>query len=192
MTTLAAFQGDGWTVIGSDSRATDSNGRYFDLAGDKVVRVGKYLIAAAGASRGANILQYGWTPPKPPATNDVKIMDKFITRTFIPSMRKIFVESGYEMKGEYSPVYHDSALLVIVNGLIYPIDFDYSWDRDKRNIYFTGSGGSLAAAAMVALDIDEAENMDEAAAIINRAIEIACEWDVYSSEPIVVKGSTFS
>ena len=48
MTTLAAFQGNGWAVIGCDSRASDEGGRVMDLATPKVVENNGYLIAEIG------------------------------------------------------------------------------------------------------------------------------------------------
>ncbi len=50
MTTLAAFQGNGWAVIGADSRATDDGGRVFNLATPKIIDNNGYLIATSGAS----------------------------------------------------------------------------------------------------------------------------------------------
>ena len=52
MTTLAAIQGDGWAVLGCDSRASDENGRYMELASSKIIDNSGILIAVSGASRG--------------------------------------------------------------------------------------------------------------------------------------------
>ena len=50
MTTLAAIQGDGWTVIGCDSRASDESGRYMELATSKIIENNGILIAVSGLS----------------------------------------------------------------------------------------------------------------------------------------------
>jgi hypothetical protein len=84
MTTLVAIQGDGWSVIGCDSRASDEDGRYMELATSKIVNNNGVLIAVSGASRGGNITQFGWKPPKPGATVD---LDTFVNKKFIPSLR---------------------------------------------------------------------------------------------------------
>jgi len=47
MTTLVAIQGDGWSVIGCDSRASDEDGRYMELATSKVIDNNGVLIAVS-------------------------------------------------------------------------------------------------------------------------------------------------
>jgi hypothetical protein len=177
MTTLAAFQGNGWAVVGCDSRASDESGRAMDLATPKVIENSGYLIAVSGASRGGNISQFGWTPPKPPATADQDSLDKFMTKRFIPDLRKAFISAGY-----------DSNFIVCVRGVIYPIFNDYSWDRDIRNVYFGGSGGDVALGAMVSMGIEKMRDKPaQAQKVIQKAVEIACAWDVYTSGPVMTK-----
>lgn len=187
MTTLAAYQGDGWAVIGCDSRATDEAGNIMDLATPKIIENKDYLIAVAGSSRGGNILQFGWTPPKPPATNDTDSLDRFITRKFIPAMRQAFIEAGFDMKDDGDVAMTDSVFLIVVNGVVYWINEDYSWDRDVRGIYHQGSGGIVAAAAMDALGIEKVKDAEKAEKIIYKAIETATRWDVYSHGPVIVR-----
>jgi len=164
MTTLAAIQGDGWAVIGSDSLSTDDSGRPIQMATPKIVQNGAYLIAGAGSVRGCNILQYGWTPPKPRGD-----LDKFMTKTFIPAMRKAFLEAGYDMKQDSSEALHDSEFLVIVHGIIYPIFEDYSWERSTEPFYVSGSGGGFALGALKALELD-IQNEWEARQAIEKSI----------------------
>jgi hypothetical protein len=90
MTTLAAIQGDGWAVIGCDSRASDESGRYMELSVPKIVNNNGVLIAVSGASRGGNIAQFGWKPPKPKLNED---LDEFMTRRFIPSTERSLYKS---------------------------------------------------------------------------------------------------
>lgn len=187
MTTLVAYQGEGFAVIGADSRATDEGGRLVNLANPKIVKNGDYLIAVSGASRGGNIAQQGWTPPKPPMTRDVSKMDIFMTRKFIPSLRKAFIEAGFDGKEDGEAAWQDAGFLVAVNGIIYPIFNDYCWDRDVRGIYYQGSGGDVALGALAALGIKNTKTAEEAAKKIKKAITIATEWDAYSHGPIDVK-----
>lgn len=188
MTTLAAFQGNGFAVIGCDSRASDDSGRVMNLATPKVVQNGAYLIAVSGASRGGNISQFGWTPPAPPEAGNINNLDKFMTRKFIPALREAFIEAGYDAKPEGDSATQDSPLLVIVNGIIYPIAEDYSWDREVRNIYYGGSGGDVALGALVALGVEKLmDEPEKAARVVRRSVEIACMWDAFSNPPIVVK-----
>lgn len=181
MTTLAAIQGDGWAVIGCDSRASDEDGRYMELATSKIINNNGVLIAVSGASRGGNITQFGWRPPKPKATED---LDTFVTKKFIPNMRKAFIEAGYDGKEDGDAAWQDSNLLIAIRGVIYPIFNDYSWDREARRIYYSGSGGDIALGALEALNYSRITTPESAEKVLRKAIEIACKHDIYSGGEI--------
>ena len=181
MTTLAAIQGDGWAVIGCDSRASDEGGRYMDLATHKIVDNNGILIAVSGASRGGNIAQFGWKPPKPRANED---LDVFMTTKFIPSLRKAFQDAGYEGKDDGAAAGHDSSLIVSVRGVIYPIFEDYSWDREDRNVYYSGSGGDIALGALEVLNYQKIKSPEAAEKALRKAIEAAIKHDIYSGGEI--------
>jgi ATP-dependent protease HslVU (ClpYQ) peptidase subunit len=142
------------------------------------------LIAGSGASRGSNIMQFGWKPPKPTKLED---LDLFITQKFIPAMRKAFIDAGYDAKEDGDAAAQDSEFLISIRGVLYPIFGDYSWDRDSRGIYFSGSGGSVALGAIEGLGISDVQTPEDAQRLITKAIEIACDWDVYTSGPIITK-----
>jgi len=182
MTTLVAIQGDGWSVIGCDSRASDEGGRFMDLATHKVINNSGVLIAVSGASRGGNIAQFGWVPPKPRINED---LDKFMTNKFIPSLRKAFQDSGFEGKEDGDAAWHDSNLIVSIRGVLYPIFNDYSWDREARNVYYAGSGGDVALGALEALDYSKVKTPEAAEKILRKAVEIACKHDIYSGGKII-------
>lgn len=184
MTTLAAIQGDGWAVIGCDSRASDEDGRYMDLATPKIINNNGVLIAVSGASRGGNITQFGWKPPKPRVTED---LDVFMTQKFIPSMREAFVKAGFEGKEDGDAAFHDSNLLVSVRGVIYPIFNDYSWDRESRRVYYAGSGGDIALGALEALNYEKVTTPEAAEKILRKAIEAAIKHDIYSGGKIITQ-----
>ena len=181
MTTLAAIQGDGWAVIGCDSRASDEGGRYMDLATHKIVDNNGILIAVSGASRGGNIAQFGWKPPKPRANED---LDVFMTTKFIPSLRKAFQDAGYEGKDDGAAAEHDSSLIISVRGVIYPIFEDYSWDREDRNVYYSGSGGDIALGALEVLNYQKIKSPKDAERALRKAIEAAIKHDIYSGGEI--------
>jgi ATP-dependent protease HslVU (ClpYQ) peptidase subunit len=172
MTTLVAIQGNGWAVIGSDSLSTDDNGRPINMATPKIVKNGPYLIAGAGSVRGCNILQHGWTPPKPRGD-----LDRFMTKTFIPAMRKAFLDAGYDMKQDSSSALHDSEFIVIVHGVIYPIFEDYSWERSIDPFYVSGSGGAYALGCLKALKEYMSDDEWSARGAIEKAISVAIECD---------------
>jgi len=59
MTTLVGVQGNGWCVLGADSKASDIDGSYIYMRDSKIFANGPTLIAGSGAVRGLNILEYG-------------------------------------------------------------------------------------------------------------------------------------
>lgn len=185
MTTLVALQGKGWAAVGCDSRSSDDDGRFMDLATHKIIENNGILIAGSGASRGSNILQFGWKAPKPKVTDD---LDVFMTQVFIPQMRELFIKSGYDMKEDGDAAGHDSQFLVVVRGVIYPIFEDYSWDRDVRGIYCAGSGADIALGAIEALaSFRKADTPKTAELDIRKAIYIASQWDIHTAQPVIVK-----
>jgi hypothetical protein len=152
-----------------------------ELATSKIVNNNGVLIAVSGASRGGNITQFGCKPPKPRATEN---LDVFMTKKFIPSMRKAFQDAGFEGKEDGDAAWQDSNLLVSVRGVIYPIFNDYSWDREERNIYHSGSGSDLALGALEALNFQRVKTPEAAEKVLRRAIEAACKHDIYSGGEI--------
>jgi ATP-dependent protease HslVU (ClpYQ) peptidase subunit len=190
MTVLVGFQGNGFSIIAADSRATDESGDMFILANPKVTwdEHEDYIFAICGATRGGNLLQQGWTPPVPPVWKDINELDKFMTQQFIPMLRDHFIESGYDAKWEGESAWMDSGFLVSVQGIIYPIASDYGWDRDIRNVYTAGSGGPIALGALAMAEIGKYANDPKGAEkIIKKAVEKACEWNAYCAAPIVIE-----
>jgi ATP-dependent protease HslVU (ClpYQ) peptidase subunit len=110
-----------------------------------------------------------------------------MTQKFIPSMRKLFIDGGYDMKEDGDAAEHDSSFIVVVRGTIYPVFEDYSWDRDTRGIYYSGSGGDIALGAIEAL-LGEYKHLEAegAEAVVRNAIAIASKWDIHTAEPIIV------
>lgn len=180
MTTIVGIQGDGWAVLGSDSRSTSDAGSMVNMATPKIVQNGPYLIAGAGSVRGCNILQFGWTPPKPRGD-----LDKFMTKHFIPAMRKVFLENGYDIKAESQAAEHDSEFLVAIDGVIYPIYDDYSWERSADPYYTIGSGGKYALGALMASSYEYTFNPEGAEKLVYEAISIAIDCDQYSGGAIL-------
>ena len=194
MTTLAGFQGNGFAIIGADSRATDEAGSMFILSNPKVSwdEERNYIFAITGATRGGNLIQQGWNPPQPPEFAGIPKLDQFMTQIFLPELRDHFVESGFEGKWEGESASHDSAFLVAVQGVIYPVHNDYGWDRDRRGIYWFGSGGDITLGSMLAQGITECEDDPKRAKqIIKRAIEHACQYNAYCSPPVIIETQYF-
>jgi len=153
MTTIIAVQGEGFCVIGVDSRVStfEDSGYASQImtlreGTTKVAANGKYLLGVAGDVRAINILHYVFEPPQPPVNIIGKKLDEFMTAKFVPALRECFEQQGYaspESNEEKKHIAeHDSTVLVAVNGSVYVIDGDYSWASDATGIYALGSGGA--------------------------------------------------
>lgn len=180
MTTLAAIQGDGWAVIGADSQATDDSGNLMKVVSGKIFHNGPALIGAAGSVRGINILQFGWKAP----SRTVKSTDQYVTRSFIPAMRKAFIEAGFDMKADSDVATNDNELIIAVGGVLYAIADDYSWERCQSGIYTAGSGGKYAHGALIVQAAHRASTPEQAEKFLHRAISAAISVDAFSGGEI--------
>jgi len=185
MTTLAAIQGDGWCVLGSESKATDSDsGTFIFMVEPKIFQNGPALIAGSGSVRVLNVLQYSWTAPRLSG----KSTENYLTKSFIPSLKKAIAEIGGEIKKDDDVAKFEGSLIVAIKGKLFSIAEDYSWERSARGIYATGSGGDYAMAILHSLtqdnDVLGNMNVEDAEDAIEEAIQIASELDLYSGGEI--------
>lgn len=180
MTTIAAVQGKGWAAVGFDSRVSDDS-RIYQLPKDqgKVVKNGRYLLGAAGDMRAINLLSDVLAPPAPPAHAEGRDLDKFISTKFIPVLKKCFDDAQYGEKGE-----HESAILIVVNGVIYDIGSNYDWCRDAHGLYAVGTGSQYALGALNSLSEGKNRTMNSAKQMLKTAVGIACRLDSSSAEPV--------
>ena len=186
MTTILAVQGNGWAVVGFDSRiSTEDTNRVSTLGRgvEKITRNGDYLIGAAGDVRAINLLSYAFNPPKPEDLTGTKL-DRFMTTKFIPALRKCFEDQGYAVKGSDEGAVHNSTVLVVVNGTIYEIDSDYAWARDTYGIYAAGSGGDYALGALHGMFGPSRElHIEKTKAYVRKALEVGARLDAGSGAP---------
>ena len=186
MTTILAVQGDGWAVVGFDSRVSiDETNRASTLARgvEKITKNGDYLIGAAGDVRAINLLSYAFNPPKPEDLTGVRL-DRFMTTRFIPALRKCFEDQGYAVKGSDEGAVHNSTVLVVVNGVIYEIDSDYAWARDTYGIYAAGSGGDYALGALHGMFGPKRElHVEKTKVFVRKALEVGARLDAGSGPP---------
>lgn len=176
MTTLIAVQHEDWCLIAGDSQTTS-----YHLSADcspmgKIAQNGKYLVAAAGLVRGMNLIQHAFAPPAPPKSN----LDKFMVNVFVPALRKCFQSAGYDMKDDGDVAQHDNEFIVAVNGVLYLIDEAYGVERTSNRVYVTGSGMELALGAADALGVSEVDDWEEAVEVVERAVQTAIKYDIYS------------
>jgi ATP-dependent protease HslVU (ClpYQ) peptidase subunit len=181
MTTLVAIQGDGWSVMGCDSRLSDEHGRFQIAKTPKIVENNSILIGGCGSSRASNVLHYGYVQPKPTLKED---LSTYMTQKFIPAMRKNFIDAGIDMKEDGDVAQIDGGFIISVKGQVFSVSEDYSWDTDVRNVYVMGSGGDVALGALAALGVEKVNTIKEAERMIRKAISIAIQYDNMCSQPI--------
>lgn len=192
MTTIVAVQGDGWAVVGSDSRVTEEDGRVYVLpkGSSKVARNRAYLLGAAGDVRAINILQHAFRPPDAKSFVGSRL-DKFITSDFVPALRACFNEQGYgsaAVTKDQSDT-SGSVVLAAINGSVYVIGEDYAWVKDSSGIYGLGSGSYYALGVLYALlpEGAAATDLDKAKAAVRTALGVAARLDAGTSAPFIVQ-----
>lgn len=170
MTTIAAIQGNGFTVVGFDSQIS-SDDRVYVLPSSikKVSKNGKYLVGAAGDLRAVNLLT---DIPLPDAEDfSGTKLDRFVSTKVIPAIRGYFETNGYAKDGN-----QEFDIILCVNGVVYEIADDYCWARDVAGIYGIGSGSSFAIGALHSM-INNKCTVDEAKAYLKQAITISSYLD---------------
>jgi ATP-dependent protease HslVU (ClpYQ) peptidase subunit len=185
MTTIIAVQHEDWCLIAADSQTTG-----YDVSADcspmgKIAKNGKYLVSAAGLVRGMNIIQHAFVPPNPSNVTGDKL-DRFMISKFVPALRKAFIASGYDIRGDGDPATHDNNFIVAVNGQLYFIDEAYGLERAGDKLYCTGSGMKLALGAAYALGVQDVEEWEEAIEILEKAIHAAIKFDIYSGGKVQI------
>ena len=196
MTTIVAIQGDGFAVIGTDSRISsfDESGMAYQITTlgtgtSKIAANGRYLLGAAGDVRAIHILLHALTPRVPTFKTSGTHLDQFITQKFIPALRTCFEETGYATpdNDEKSHMAEQaSTILVVINGVIYIIDGDYSWTSDRTGVYAIGTGSSYALGAIQAIAGGKQLQIPKAKIAINKALSITSKFDPYTGSPFHV------
>lgn len=179
MTTLAAIQGDGWAVLGCDSKISGV-GNYTFTPYPKIFKNGVAVIAACGSVRGLNLLEFGWTVPRYAG----KSVEHYLTRTFIPSMRNVMIEAQVDMQEDKTVPDFGNGLLVAIKGRLFSVNDDYSWDCSEKGLYSYGSGASYSMGALVALKADKAKSVEQAQTLIIHAVNTAIACDIYTGGAI--------
>jgi len=190
MTTILGLQGDGWTVIGTDSRvcSVDETGMAYQQSTlatnqSKVASNGRYIIGAAGDVRAINILQHAFQPPTPNASFKGRRLDQFVTTKFIPALRQCFEDQGYANERKQKAE-HDSSIIISINSVIYVIESDYSWSTDATGLYAIGTGSSYALGAASAIRTKQPATVQQAKTIVLKALRITATFDPHTGAPI--------
>lgn len=194
MTTIIGIQGDGFAVLGSDTRISsfgnDGSAYQYSNLGpgmSKIATNGKYLIGAAGDVRAINILHHVYQPPVVPPSLRGKKLDAFVTGKVIPSLRQCFDTHGYSPPEKDSSRDHraeqDSTLVLALNGNIYIIENDYSWTTESSGFYACGSGSSYALGALSAISTGKGFSLHQAKQAVIKALSIAAKFDPHTGAP---------
>ena len=195
MTTIVAYQGSDFAVVGVDSRISsiDDSGytsHIMTLApgSTKVAPNGKYLLGVAGDVRAINILHHVFQPPALTPGLQGKRLDQFMTAKFIPSLRDCFEKQGYaapERDTSSHIAEQGSTILVVVNATIYVVDFDYAWASDASGIYSLGTGSQYAMGDMsILLGKDKkAISTTQARNFILKSLNVAAKYDPHTGSP---------
>jgi len=194
MTTILGFQGDGYSVICTDSRISsmDEGGFASQIItlgknSSKVAVNGKYLLGAAGDVRAINILHHVFVPPAPTPGLTGSRLDSFFTNKFIPTLRNTFEVQGYaapERDDSSHIAEQGSTVICSVHGSIYVVDGDYSWTSDSTGLYALGTGSSYGLGAMsVLFNKKKALTPQQAKALCLKAITVSAKYDPYTGPP---------
>ena len=180
MTTIAAIQGDDFAVVAFDSMVSEGGEKIFVLPRSmpKVVKIEDCIMGAAGDLRAVNLISTFFLPVPDPEVEG-RDLDLWVGRTFVPSLKELFEDSGYDNENE-----HGSTLIVVLNCTIYEIGTSYEWLRDARGVYTAGTGGDFAMSHLIGAGRDIFKDFSLACDTAVRAVEIAAELDPMTNGPV--------
>lgn len=164
MTTVVAVESPSGVVFAADSRIS----WYSKHDGwiDKIVTNGPFTFGTAGALRAIQILEYAKLP-EPPKTDDYKILDRFVTKELVGSIKDAFKEVD-------SDADEVSSIIGSVRGRVYIFGGDGSWVRNPDGFYAVGSGSPYALGAL------------KAGASPKKAVKIASFFDSGTNDDVRV------
>ena len=183
MTTLIAFQGPDFAILGADSQVTDGDKRIISPSTPKIVKLKKYLLAVSGDCRPGDILTYNWTPPAFDGTNPVT----FMGRKIIPSIIAAFKLQGFD----YTKEGISYSYLLAFAGNVFEIGSDMSISQNENGIYAIGSGSDYALGVLTyALTFEhgiEAATIASVTDAIHSALAIAAKYDINTAPPFQIE-----
>lgn len=168
MTTIVAVQGGSVATIGAESYTTYGDRPFFHKDVKKIVRSGKWLIAAAGDANACDLITNVWKPPTPRGS---KSLHDFVATSVMKSLRKMLADNNYTQQ----PKDDGFDLLLACNGEVFQITNDFTLLRSGTGIYGIGSGADYAVGALMA------------GATVEEAMKIAIKLDINSGGPIQIE-----
>jgi ATP-dependent protease HslVU (ClpYQ) peptidase subunit len=178
MTTLIAFQGPDFAILGADSQVTDGDKRILSPATPKIVKLKKYLLAVSGDCRPGDILTYNWTPPAYDGTKPTV----FVGRKIIPSIIAAFKLQGFD----YTKEGISYSYLLAFAGNIFEIGDDLSLTQSSDGLYGVGSGSAYALGALAG-KLPNLAKPESAKEQILEALKIAAKYDINTASPFQIE-----
>lgn len=183
MTTLIAFQGPDFAILGADCQITDGDKRILSPSIPKIVKIGKYLLGVAGDARPGDLLAFNWKPPLYDGTDPVKFMGKKV----IPSIINVFKTNGYDYTKEGASY----SFLIVFGGNVFEVGDDLSMSQSSDGLYGVGSGSAYALGVMqYALAFERgiagatAKSVTDA---IECALTISAKYDINTHAPFQIE-----
>ena len=178
MTTVIAYQGPNFAILGADSQITDGDRRIISPSTPKIVKLGKYLLAVRGDCRPGDILAYNWKPPLYDGTDPVKFMGK----KMIPSIITAFKANGYEFDKDGASF----GFLIAFGGNVFEIGDSLDISQSADGLYSIGSGSAYALGAL-AVQLPLLSNLDMAKEGILEALTISAKYDINTCAPFQIE-----
>lgn len=178
MTTLIAFQGPNFAILGADSQITDGDKRILSPSIPKIVKLGKYLLGVAGDARPGDLLAFNWKPPAYDGTDPVKFMGKKV----IPSIITTFKANGYDHTKEGASY----SFLIVFAGNVFEVGDDLSMSQSSDGLYGIGSGSAYALGALAG-QLPLLSNLDMAKEGILEALAISAKYDINTAPPFQIE-----
>ena len=186
MTTIGIAATNKQCVMMSESGITDES---FHTAPpmNKIIRQGEWLIAAAGADRVCDVLQYlvkyPAVPPQLKKKEDIMSWYQWVAKRIIPLIRKVAQEQlTLDVKDGVAEL-PDSELLLVTHGKAFSISNTLGISRCTP-YWAIGSGGSLALGSLSTAFRKTNNWADSHAKHLYQAIETAITHDSFSHPPI--------
>lgn len=195
MTTIIGIQGEGWSVVGADSKISSfaedgfiSGQSILPPHASKLVNRDGYVMGAAGDVRAINLLHHVFEPPSARYATTPEKIDQHITKRLVPALRACFDAEGFsppENEKREHQAEHSSTIIVSVKARLYVIENDYSWTQDATGIYAIGTGCQYALGALHLLTNNTVKKMtiDKAVQIVEKALSVAGHHDPYTGGP---------
>lgn len=184
MTTIAVTVSSQYASIHAESGITDES--FHTMPGmSKIVRQGEWLIAAAGADRTCDVLQYQIKYPVVPAVLKAKpdiAWYEWISKRVIPKIRDgAQKELSLDTKDGVAEL-PDSEIILMTHGRAFGISASLGISR-LSPYWAIGSGGSIALGALSTIYDNEPDWETRHEDYCHAAIRAAIKHDSFSHAP---------